>query len=113
MTDLHTRLVEAITTRLALAVTAQRPFDDDAIVMSVWEDGFAAVRSGLESEIERHCRADLELLEQHRPPEQLDFLPVRWTKCRATFCGEVWPCTFVRNRAGVYGVNLDEQEAGT
>lgn len=103
MTDLHALLVSAIQDRLDRAVTAQRPFDDDAIVMSVWEDGFAAVRCGLEAEIERHCRADLERLHRHRlvdDHEDGDYLYCNG--CRGY--DPPWPCIEIQDLAGVYGV---------
>lgn len=130
-TDLHSRLVEATTARLNLAGSATSgPWTSNDPMMrdAVWAeavrnwiadcrfeqmgpfaiDNAAFIAANDPAFVAGACRADLELLEQHAPPlEQLHFPTV---KCRAMFCGEVWPCTLVRNRAGVYGVNLDEQE---
>lgn len=124
-TDLHSRLVEAITARLNLAEAALAERDSD------WWWGPDA-----ESAAERHiaanspafvagaCRADLGLLDQHRMAEPNTVAPVgevgRAVASGGGVCvghglivGEVdaiWPCAIVRNRAVVYGVNLDEQE---
>lgn len=64
MSDLHERLTAAIQARLDEAVAAQQP--SDAVPMSIWEEGFTKVANRLQAEIERHCRADLERLTQHR-----------------------------------------------
>lgn len=64
MTDLHERLTVTIQARLDKAVAAQQP--SDAVPISIWEEGFTKITQALEAEIERHCRADLKRLTEHR-----------------------------------------------
>lgn len=118
--DLYTRLRNAIEERLAEAERFLQP--STAIPISAWEDAFTIVRQRAEAEIARHCRADLDRLEEHRPAPAIYFDPriippeaMRFAVVKPLCVGHgalvldpgaLWPCVEIKRLAAVYGIEV-------